>query len=162
MVADLDRNLPFGDASFDAAVSVEGIEHLRDPTRFLEELGRVVKPGGALVLTTPNVLNWRSRVRFLFRGYHDYFRPEKLGPRPFEHGHTRPVDWIELRHGLERAGFAVAWRGCNREIVPPLLARLALLPWIRRRSRRKHPFASDLLSAEIARGEILVVECRRA
>ena len=46
--------LPFRDGAFDAVVSFETIEHLPDPPLFLEELARVLRPGGVLHLSTPN------------------------------------------------------------------------------------------------------------
>lgn len=46
--------LPFDDASIDLAVSLAVIEHLRDPSRFLAEIRRCLKPGGAIYLSTPN------------------------------------------------------------------------------------------------------------
>lgn len=48
--------LRFEDASFDAVVSSECIEHTGDPVRALSEMCRVLKPGGFLILTTPNRL----------------------------------------------------------------------------------------------------------
>jgi ubiquinone/menaquinone biosynthesis C-methylase UbiE len=49
--------LTFPDASFDAAISFETIEHVPDSRRALRELARVLKPGGTLFLTCPNYLN---------------------------------------------------------------------------------------------------------
>jgi SAM-dependent methyltransferase len=46
--------LPYADASFDLVVAMEVIEHLTDPLPWLRELVRVAKPGGELLLTTPN------------------------------------------------------------------------------------------------------------
>jgi SAM-dependent methyltransferase len=45
--------MPFGDASFDAATSLDVIEHIDDDRAALRELRRVVRPGGFLVLTVP-------------------------------------------------------------------------------------------------------------
>jgi SAM-dependent methyltransferase len=47
-------DLPFHDGSFDLVVSFETIEHVRDPDAALDELGRVMAPGGLLLLSTPN------------------------------------------------------------------------------------------------------------
>ncbi|HEX5712640.1 MAG TPA: class I SAM-dependent methyltransferase, partial [Solirubrobacterales bacterium] len=52
-VADM-RKLPFGDDEFDLVVSFETIEHVEDPETVLDELARVLKPGGLLVVSTPN------------------------------------------------------------------------------------------------------------
>ena len=46
--------IPFGDASFDVVTCMEVIEHVEDPERVLDELQRVLKPDGLLLLSTPN------------------------------------------------------------------------------------------------------------
>jgi SAM-dependent methyltransferase len=50
------RGLPFASAGFDLVVSFQVIEHLLDPTDYLREIARVLRPAGALLLTTPNLL----------------------------------------------------------------------------------------------------------
>jgi SAM-dependent methyltransferase len=47
---------PFDDSSFDAVLCYETIEHMPWPEDFVTELARLTKPGGLLVLTTPNIL----------------------------------------------------------------------------------------------------------
>ncbi len=47
--------LPFPADSFDLIVSFETIEHVPEPTKFLDECARVLRPGGRLVISTPNV-----------------------------------------------------------------------------------------------------------
>lgn len=59
------ENLPHPDGSFDTVISCETIEHVPDPARAVRELGRVLKPGGRLFLTTPSYLNASG----LYRGY---------------------------------------------------------------------------------------------
>jgi len=49
-------DLTFADGHFDAVVSMETIEHLDDAGRFLDEAARVLRPGGQLLLSTPNAL----------------------------------------------------------------------------------------------------------
>ena len=48
--------LTFEDSYFDAILCYETIEHMPCPEDFVEELARVIKPGGLLILTTPNIL----------------------------------------------------------------------------------------------------------
>lgn len=54
-VADVQR-LAFRDGTFDLVVSCETVEHLADPRAGVRELARVLRPGGTLLLTTPNYL----------------------------------------------------------------------------------------------------------
>jgi 2-polyprenyl-6-hydroxyphenyl methylase/3-demethylubiquinone-9 3-methyltransferase len=54
-------DLPFATGSVDFVVSSECIEHTRDPRRAVREMLRVLRPGGVLFLTTPNLL-WRWSV----------------------------------------------------------------------------------------------------
>ena len=63
---DANRKLPFADESFDLIWCSEVIEHLEDPAFALSELRRVTKPGGTLVLTTPNSYAWLFRFIALF------------------------------------------------------------------------------------------------
>lgn len=68
LYCDLNQRLPFEDASFDYVACVEGIEHTENPSNAIRELARVLKPGGRLVLTTPNYLNLERRLKFLITG----------------------------------------------------------------------------------------------
>jgi 2-polyprenyl-3-methyl-5-hydroxy-6-metoxy-1,4-benzoquinol methylase len=66
---DLNAFLPFRTASFDAVDLVEVIEHIENQPQLIRELARILKPGGVALISTPNVLNLMSRVRFLFTGF---------------------------------------------------------------------------------------------
>lgn len=46
-------------ASFDALILSEVLEHLVDPARTLERLSRVIRPGGLVLASSPNVAHWR-------------------------------------------------------------------------------------------------------
>ncbi|MEJ2571244.1 MAG: methyltransferase domain-containing protein [Anaerolineales bacterium] len=51
-----DYAFPFEDETFDAVLCFETVEHFPDPARLIREIGRLTRPGGSLILTTPNVL----------------------------------------------------------------------------------------------------------
>jgi SAM-dependent methyltransferase len=54
--------LPFGDGTFDALFAGEILEHVADPAAVLAEWARLVRPGGVLVVTTPNRKRITNRV----------------------------------------------------------------------------------------------------
>lgn len=61
-VADICGGLPFDDEQFDCVVFGELIEHLVDPDAALQEVSRILKRQGHLVLTTPNLASWFNRI----------------------------------------------------------------------------------------------------
>jgi SAM-dependent methyltransferase len=71
------RALPFDEASFDRAVSVSVLEHIEEPgdEQALRELGRVVRPGGRIVLTLPYSEryreDWLDSPRYVDHGEHE-------------------------------------------------------------------------------------------
>ena len=67
---DLNERLPAADASFDAIISTEVIEHLENPRAVFREFRRLLRPGGALLVTTPNQESLRSLLSLFVRGHH--------------------------------------------------------------------------------------------
>ncbi len=78
------EELPFSDCYFDIVVSFETIEHLDHPDMFLQELRRVVKPGGIIIISCPN------------DPY--YFKEEKL-ENPF---HKKKYTWFDFKDLAEK------------------------------------------------------------
>jgi 2-polyprenyl-3-methyl-5-hydroxy-6-metoxy-1,4-benzoquinol methylase len=83
-VADI-QAIPQPADSFDFVISCETIEHVPDPQRAVSELVRILKPGGQLLLTTPNYFS----VLGLYRGY------LRLLGRPFSEG-GQPINNLML------------------------------------------------------------------
>lgn len=72
---DITQKLPFEDNSFDVILAVELMEHVHDHQIFFNEANRILKKGGSLLFSTPNILSLKSRVRFLFSGFYFSFIP---------------------------------------------------------------------------------------
>jgi ubiquinone/menaquinone biosynthesis C-methylase UbiE len=83
---------PVEDNYFDAVIAGDLIEHLMDTDVFLDELYRVIRPGGFLIITTPNIAWWRNRVRLLMGKV-----PANIGSVSFNHARDRGVDKKHLR-----------------------------------------------------------------
>jgi 2-polyprenyl-3-methyl-5-hydroxy-6-metoxy-1,4-benzoquinol methylase len=91
LVADLGAGIPCAPESMDLVLSIEGIEHVENPYAFLRDVHRVLRPGGLLILTTPNIVSLRSRTRFLGSGFYNQ------DPRPLNEAVRHPLHHISLR-----------------------------------------------------------------
>jgi len=104
----LSERFPFDDESYDLVISVEGIEHLEDQYRFAAEINRVLKIDGSLALTTPNIGNFPSRVRFLFTSFYALCtRPSSEFVKNWVIEHIAPVTFYQLRHILHTNGIFI-------------------------------------------------------
>jgi 2-polyprenyl-3-methyl-5-hydroxy-6-metoxy-1,4-benzoquinol methylase len=102
-VCDLNRDaLPFDDAQFDLIFAGEVIEHLIDTDGFLREVSRCCKPGGNLLLTTPNLASFENRARLLLGIY-----PKWLNYNLDGSGHVRLYTPRTLKRQLMAHGFRV-------------------------------------------------------
>jgi len=104
-IAQLDLNthpLPYPDASFDLVTCSEVLEHVENYRAVLREIHRVLKPGGLMVVTTPNVLNMKSRLRYLVCGFANLFGPlpVKNQDRFATSGHVTPIPYFDLAHAM--------------------------------------------------------------
>lgn len=107
-IVDLNVNqLPYQENSFDVVTATEVIEHLENPRLFLRDINRVLKPGGLCVLSTPNVLNLNSRLRYLWFGFPRLFGPIPIESRKAEScfGHISPFSYYYFYHALQESQF---------------------------------------------------------
>ncbi|MGI8742306.1 MAG: glycosyltransferase [Bryobacteraceae bacterium] len=96
---------PYADGHFSTVLCCELIEHLvSDPMHMLSEINRILKPGGYLVLTTPNIGSLRA-ISAILQGYHPGFFPAYIRP-------AAPGEEADARH--------------NREYMPREIVRLLL------------------------------------
>ena len=127
-------SLPFPDASFDRALCLDVLEHLLydEQPRALAELFRVLRPGGELFVSVPNLAHLQSRVQFLLRGRLIRTASE------LKHPGDRPIG--EYLHLAQRAGFTLIHR---EGIFPtiPIVTRLV----------RRHPQALAPLHRALTR-----------
>ena len=73
-ISDLNQDLPVGDGVADVVVSIETIEHLENPRALFRELVRALRPGGLLLVTTPNQLSLLSKLSFVLKDHHGAFQ----------------------------------------------------------------------------------------
>lgn len=143
--ADMNKTLPFADEQFDAVISMEGIEHILNYEVFISELARVTRPGGVIILTTPNISCIYSRFMFMCTGNFFQFWPAQSfvnvnREEVFDYGHITPLTWQKIYFHFAHHGFTlVALRGnkIKRKSLFPiyLLCMLIGIPWIAYRLR---------------------------
>ena len=141
------RVLPFADAHFAAAGAFNVLEHVEEPEGFIRELARVVRPGGRVVLSSPNFFRvlgfrdyhprmrgiaskWRNAQRLLakrrqMRDSPDQVRFDRMPPivkQPFTPDDDAIVatNGLEMGFFLERAGCEVLSVHCTDRPVPRL------------------------------------------
>jgi SAM-dependent methyltransferase len=122
---DLDRSpLPFADASFDGAILKDVLEHVLEPARLVGEAHRVLRAGGTVFASAPDVQRWvwddYTHVRpFSLKAFRRLF---------FDHGFAVEESGYEsVMPGIE-----LATRLSRRDRRPRLLNALARLPVVRR------------------------------
>jgi len=122
--------LPFRSSTFDAVVSFETVEHMKDPDQFLRECARVLRPNGILLCSTPMRLAWR---------------PPWM-PKPQNPFHTREFTVNELRAALDERFDQVEFFGqacigtlewVTRYVVSTSDFVLSRIPTVRARSQHK-------------------------
>jgi 2-polyprenyl-3-methyl-5-hydroxy-6-metoxy-1,4-benzoquinol methylase len=101
----LDANKPFSieSNSLDAIYCSEVIEHVDNPANLVTECHRILRPGGIMLLSSPNIYSIKSRAQFLLRGTLFGFGSHETT----EWYHVSPlrVEWLRLH--CKRVGFEI-------------------------------------------------------
>lgn len=159
---DMTKPLPFESASFDGVLHSEGIEHVDAQIALLAELARVLKPGGVLVVTTPNVLFLSARVNHLLTGHprpsrwlvvgeYGYWSAAHERGEDVYFGHVFLIDAFQLRFYLTHVGLEVLSVETTRWSVTSLVLAPFLLPFVWWRTWRMLRGARPVVPPDLAR-----------
>lgn len=95
--SDFENFVKSNENKFDVVVSTEVIEHIEDQWGYARQLRKMLKPGGHMVITTPNTASYMSRFDFLRKGQFQSFNDHGL-----TYGHISPITPWELNLILSR------------------------------------------------------------
>jgi len=98
-----DEPLPYSESTFDTVVTLDVIEHVFDPHVFVKEIHRVLKAGGSLVVSTPNIRKLQ-RMYALIRGRFPKTSYDDVG---WDGGHLHYFTSRDLAALLDAHGFRV-------------------------------------------------------
>lgn len=140
---DMTDSFPFEDASFDYVLCQAGIEHIQSPLTLTRECGRVLRTGGKLMLTTPNVLYMSARLAYFLVGQRTVRRgligehctlSDRVGDE-LSHGHAWHWRYHVLRYILRLSGFKVYKPLCGKYSWFSILLSIPLYPilWLAHR-----------------------------
>ena len=106
----VEHGLPFADGAFATLLAAEVIEHVFDTQAVVNELARVLRPGGWLLITTPNLVALSGRALLLLgRSPHNV----EFDASPGTSGHIRYLTFDTLETLLRRAGLRPLGRWTN-------------------------------------------------
>jgi len=134
------RNIPFEEnkfsqENFDVILASHLIEHLNDPASFLTEVNRVLKEGGRIFITTPNISGFQAR---LYGG--------RWRSAIFDHLYLFSVRTLSKM--LKKAGFKIerirTWGGLAAGLAPP---------WLKK--------SADYLAKRLGCGDVMIVRARK-
>jgi len=89
------------DERFDCVIATEIIEHLENPRYFLRQCFQTLRPGGLLIISTPNVDSPFSRAAYVRTGQFRWFSDANYT----QDGHISPLCLSVLQHAIGETGF---------------------------------------------------------
>lgn len=106
--------------SYDLVVALDFIEHIIDPEKFARECFKILKPGGKVLINTPNIQFWKHLHSLVVEGRF----PHTSGDKEVYHGgHVAFFNWNDMCDIFGRAGFVdhtMHTRGLTPEPPPPI------------------------------------------
>lgn len=97
---------------YDMLIALEILEHLQNPWKYLNDCLTLLKDDGIIVLSTPNISNFVSRLRFFMRGSLIAFENPDLA-----HGHITPLSFIQIENMCDHFRLEILKKG-NAGPVP--------------------------------------------
>jgi 2-polyprenyl-3-methyl-5-hydroxy-6-metoxy-1,4-benzoquinol methylase len=114
-----DRTLPLADECADVVASVETIEHLENPRAFMRQLTRVAKPGGVVIVTTPNQLSLLSKMTLVIKNQFNAFQ-EAPGLYPAHLTALLEIDLLRIARECGLSGPTIHYTNSGRIPFTPL------------------------------------------
>lgn len=123
----VEKKLPFEDEVFDACFWGDNAEHLFSPLKTLKEIYRILKPGGRVIISTPNMGYWRYRLYYLLFGM--VLQTEWYKKNPWEWTHIRFFNKAVMKKFLSAGDFELKefYGVSKRRLDQPLLQLLPSL-----------------------------------
>lgn len=108
-IMDVNMSLSYKDNTFDAITCLEVVEHLLNPCHLLSEMYRILRPNGQLVLTTPNIRNFRNLYQLIFKGTFPHTSPDTFvwGGGHLHYFTRKDMNTLLKEVGFKRIGFFI-------------------------------------------------------
>jgi len=87
---------------YDIVFAIEIIEHIENPWKLVRDASSVLKENGLLILSTPNISNFVSRLRLFITGRLLAFEKSDL-----KHGHITPIPYFQLEYMFDQCGYQI-------------------------------------------------------
>jgi ubiquinone/menaquinone biosynthesis C-methylase UbiE len=165
--ADLNDFLPYKNEQFDFVVCSESLQYLENHEKLFRELRRVLKTGGSLIISFPNILTVFSRLYFLRRGYFQHFKPFRTKQnKEWDHFIYNIPSFVEVFELIRKNSFEL------RDVIALdiKLKNLLLYPFLKalylpgvffdkNRNTEKAEMIKRLASRELLTGSRLLISC---